>query len=360
MSANLVSLVMQFLTPDMVGRISTALGLNRSVTQSAVGVAIPALLAAFNNVVSHPGGAQKLADVARQQTGTLGSFASTLAAGEESSFLDSGSQMLSSLVGGQDKNALAGAVAKFTGLGEGASGSLLGMLAPIVMGAIAQQQGAARAFDANGIARLFADQKDNIAAAMPSGFGKLLSGTDLLSSLGGEVRAAAAAGSEAAQAATRAVGWSGQRVAGAAAPASPNRLYWLLPAAAVAIALFIYLAAWSTNEIVQSGVKQTPGLDTQVSNSIASLRTTLDGITDVASAQAALPKLREFVAQIDKVDDGAGQLSAEQRKLLAALVNPAMSDLNQLCDKVLAVPGVAEVLKPSVDAVKAKLTALAA
>jgi hypothetical protein len=37
-----------------------------------------------------------------------------------------------------------------------------------------------------------------------------------------------------------------------------------------------------------------------------------------------------------------------------------MPILNQLFDKVLAIPGVAEILKPVVDALKAKLVALAA
>lgn len=90
------------------------------------------------------------------------------------------------------------------------------------------------------------------------------------------------------------------------------------------------------------------------------MRTTLDGISDVTSAQAALPKLQEATAQIEKTGSEVGQLSAEQRKAIAAVINPLMPTVNQLCDKVLAIPGVAEVLKPSVDTLKAKLTALAA
>ena len=104
------------------------------------------------------------------------------------------------------------------------------------------------------------------------------------------------------------------------------------------------------------------GLDIgkQITSSIASVRTTLDGVSDVASAQTARPKLQEITAQIDKVSGAVGQLSADQRKLLAGLINPLMPAFNQMCDKVLAIPGVAEVLKPSVDTLKAKLTALAA
>jgi len=364
MATNLVSLVSQFLTPDMIGRIATALGLDRNKVQSAVTAVVPALLAAFNNTANQPGGAQKLADAAKQQAGTLENFASVLASGGQSSLLDKGTQMLSSLVGGQNQNVLTDAIAKFTGLGQSASGSLLGLLAPVVMGTIVKHQGTTRGLDANSIVKLFDSQKDNIAAALPAGMSNLLSGTGLLNSLGGAARTATTAGSEAMReaSANRLVGAARQR----GSDTSSNWLYWLLPLAAAA-ALLIYFAVRPTQEVAQQGMSQaqnvaTQGVDIgkQITNSIASLRTTLDGVSDVASAKAALPKLQEAAAQIDKSGGEVGQLSADQRKLVAGLVNPMMPAFNQLCDKVLAIPGVAEVLKPSVDALRAKLTTLVA
>ena len=107
----------------------------------------------LSGVAAQPGGAQKLADAARQQTGALGNFANMIGAGGQTSFIEKGSQMLSALLGGGGQTALAGAVGKYAGLGQGASGSLLGMLAPVVMGAVAQQQGT-RPLDASGIAGL--------------------------------------------------------------------------------------------------------------------------------------------------------------------------------------------------------------
>jgi hypothetical protein len=92
---------------------------------------------------------------------------------------------------------------------------------------------------------------------------------------------------------------------------------------------------------------------------ITNLRTTLTDITDADSARAALPKLQEFTAQIDKVDGLLGQLSLEQRKVLAGVMNPRMPSLKQLFDKVLTIPGVAE-LTPAIDALRAKLAALTA
>ena len=44
MATNLVSLVMQFLTPDMIERIATGFELDRSKAQPAVSSAVPALL----------------------------------------------------------------------------------------------------------------------------------------------------------------------------------------------------------------------------------------------------------------------------------------------------------------------------
>jgi hypothetical protein len=45
MATNLVSYIMQFLTPDLVGRIAAALGIERNNTQSGIIAAVPALLA---------------------------------------------------------------------------------------------------------------------------------------------------------------------------------------------------------------------------------------------------------------------------------------------------------------------------
>jgi len=194
----------------------------------------------------------------------------------------------------------------------------------------------------------------------------LLSGTGLLNSLGDAARTATAAGSGATRTATsaaRTVGDTGRRAANAAAARSSNWLYWFVPIAA-AVALAVFFAARPTEQVVQQGMKQAenlvPGgadIGNQISSSIASVRATLDGVSDVASAQAALPKLQEVTAQIVKTGGEVGQLTADQRKAIAAVINPLMPAVNQLCDKVLAIPGVAEVLKPSVDTLKAKLTA---
>ena len=65
MATNLVSLVMQFLTPNLIGRIASALGLDRRATE--VAVAVPALLGGLTNVAATPDGARKLLDAVSLQ-----------------------------------------------------------------------------------------------------------------------------------------------------------------------------------------------------------------------------------------------------------------------------------------------------
>lgn len=360
MATNLVSLIMELLTPDVIRRIANGLGLDSNKVQSAVSAAVPGLLAGLGGVAAAPGGPQKLVEAAKQETGTPEKLTDMLGGGGQSSVMAHGSQLLGSLLGARNQNGLTDAIGRFAGLGQGNSSSLLGMLAPIVMGTVAQQQGS---LNPNGIASLFASQKNNIAAALPSGFSNLLGGTGLLDSLGGAAPAAAGVASQAARtagSAIRTAGNAGQHaVTGAAA-----RWLWLIPAAAIVAALVFWLngpAQQAVQQHVAGAQNLTVGgvdVGKQASDSLSSLRTTLSGVTDVASAKATLPKLQEITGQIDKTDGMIGSLSADQRKAIANIVNPQMSAVNQLFDKVLAIPGVNEVLKPSIDTVKAKLASL--
>ena len=194
------------------------------------------------------------------------------------------------------------------------------------MGTIARQQGV----NAGSIANLFASQKDNIADALPSGFGKMLSGTGLLDTLGDAARRTVGAGTEATRAAAASVSRTiDDTRRGVAETPSTNWLLWAIPALAIAALLF-WLLAKPTEQVVQQGVTTAQslmvgGIDLgkQVTDSLNSLRTTLTSVTDPASAQAALPKLREATAQLDKASGMLGQLSDTQRKVLAGTPSPS-------------------------------------
>ena len=365
MAISLASLVTEFLTPAMIGRIASALGVDRNKLQTAVNAAVPGLLAALTGVAAQPGGAQKLVDAAGEHTGAFDNIVGSIGSGGQTTLIERESRLLTSLLGGHDQSALTDPVSKYTGLNSKVTGSLFGILGPLVMGTVAKQ---ARPLNADGIKSLLASQKDSIAAALPRGFSDLLGGTGLLNSLGSAARTAADAGAQAggvATSAASAVTNAGQRVSETASR-SFNWLY-LLIAVVAAAALLIYLFARPAEQVVQQGVTTAQsltvnGLDVgkQLTDSIASLRTTLGSVNDTTTAQAALPKLQDVTAQIDRLDGLIGQMTPGQRKLVAGIVNPLMPTINQLFDKVLVIPGVAELLKPAIDALKAKLAILTA
>ena len=219
MATNLVSVVMQFLTPDMIAKIASALGLDRNVTQKAITGAIPALLASFADVASSPNGARQLTNTLTQQSGSLESLENLIGGSGQNSLAETGSSMLSGLFGGGTLDTMAQTIGKFAGIGEGTSKSMLGMLGPVVLGALGQQQ-RSTGLDANGLVSLLTSQKDQIAAAIPSGLADQLSAAGLIDGATGSLRsgaaAAGAAGGRIAEASERTIsrGWSGGLGAG--------------------------------------------------------------------------------------------------------------------------------------------------
>jgi hypothetical protein len=377
MAANLISLAMQYLTPDVISRIASVLGLDRNSAYSAISAAVPALFAGISGAAAKTGGAQNLVETIRQQPGMLDNFDNIIGSGNQSSLLDQGSTLLKSVLGGQDQAALAGAVSKFAGIGQGASNSLLAMLAPVALGAIGKQLGG-RNLDAGSLTNLLASQKDQIAQALPGGFGKLLAGTGLLDSLSGAVGSAGAMAGQAARSAAghaeqfgasaaRMAGNAGQRAAGAATSAIPTWTYWVVPLIAIG-GLLWYLVANRTEPVRVQPTATAPqsvvvgGVDIgkQLGDSLNSLRTSLQGVTDVASATAALPRVQAATTQIEKINGMMGQLSADQRKVIAGMTAPVTATLTPLFDKVLAIPGVGEVLRPAADRLKTRLADLSA
>jgi len=147
----------------------------------------------------------------------------------------------------------------------------------------------------------------------------------------------------------------------------PNWAYWALPLLALGGLLWYLLGRPQQEQVAQQPAPQAQsegvrvgGVDIKnaIGDSISDLRTSLQGVTDVASATAALPKLEAAKTQIDKVSSLVGQLTPDQRKIVAGVVATAMPTINRLTDRVLEIPGVGDVLRPTIDPVKTKLADL--
>jgi hypothetical protein len=382
MATNLVSVVMQFLTPDMIAKIASALGLDRSVAQKAIGGAVPAILSSFADVAATPNGARQLTNMVTQQPpGSLESFKSLLGGSGQTALAETGTSMLSSLFGGGAMDTMAQTIGKFAGVGEGTGKSLLGMLAPVVLGALGQTQRSA-GLDASGLASLLASQKDQIAAAIPAGLADQLSAAGLIDKASGRVRngaaAVSAAGSRIASAADRNIAGASQAASAATRAASTQWPIWLAALALLGGLAWFTLGRQGNEKVAEAPRPATTqpattgtvgiapadltiggvNLANQVNSSVGTLRSVLPGITDAASAQAALPKLREATAQLNEVSNLAAKLSPEGKSALAKLIAAAMPAINQMCDKVLATPAVGDIAKPTIDELRGRLDAL--
>ena len=263
MATNLVSYIMQFLTPDMIGRIAAALGLSRNDAQAGVGAAVPGTARSHQWCCRQTRrGAEPPSTPSSKQSGVLDSFSGLIGGGKPVSLIEKGSSLLTSLLGGHDQSALAGAIGRFAGLGQDGSRSLLGMLTPVVLGLIGKQIGSR--LDVGSLTGLLSSQKEQIAQALPAGLGKLLGGTGLLDSLAGAAGSAVDTASQAGRTATaatgqmaglassaaRSVGAAGQRVSGAATSGVPNWVLWALPIAVIAGVLW-YMLGQRTDQVVQ-------------------------------------------------------------------------------------------------------------
>ena len=397
MSLDLVSNITQVLSTSLVSRIASSLGLDKTLTEKALQAGVPGLLAAFTSLVSRPNGAQALnGAIARQQPTLLSSLGSMLGGSTQSSIIESGTNTLTSLLGSANTSALTNAVGQYAGIGNAGSKSLMGLLGPVVMGVLGQQQRAS-GLDATGLASLLNSQKDKIASALPAGFSNYLSDTGILDGLGTGARSASAA-----------TDYSGSpRPSYSTTPPPTPRFTdrsgspymqswgWVLPALA---ALLIAGLAWnwfarprptetaanpppatapaSTGTSTgASGLGPTPAsiaaldnlrgikvgdvdVGTQIANAETSMRTAVASVQDVSSAQAAMAPLTNSANDFVRLSKLLDQLPAQSRKTVVNTIIATRPALDQVFDKALAIPGVSSIIKPTIDKVHSQFDAL--
>ncbi len=368
MHGSILSAMKQFLTPDVITKMASASGvLDPAAAERVVGGAVPAILSALANLVAKPGGARHLGDaIAQQSPRTLENFATTL--GSSASLADSGRSILSDLLGGSALSALAGAISKFAGVGDGATRSLLGMLAPAVLGILGREQAQAGT-GTSGLAQMLTAQKDQFAAAVPQGLSSLLETSGFLDRV--DVASSTARARDAGQRGQERVSALPHAMSSSAG-SSRNWMYWVLPLLAFG-ALFWYLLPSSdptrqTAQLPPPPMAPSPGqklvvggvdVQQQVASAINSLQTSLQEVKDAASAGASLPKLERAADELDRLNKLAQQLPSEGRQTLAQQIGAITTNLNAKLDDVVAMPEVAPKLRPVVENLRTKIETLA-
>ncbi len=193
MPTNLLASATKLLTPELLSRISTGLDVDPVTLEKAIAGGIPAILAAFTSLVEKPGGVAKLAEAVTQQPpNVLTRVANAAGAPAQDDVIESGLRTLTSLMGGGNVSMLANALDKSAGLGEDGAKGLMGLLSPLVLGVLGQQQRSG-GLNASGLAQLLQSQKSTIARALPADVAKQLSGSGILDSVTGMASTARAA-----------------------------------------------------------------------------------------------------------------------------------------------------------------------
>lgn len=151
MSSVMDSLLGQLMSGNNLQQIGNTLGVDESQAGQAVSTALPMLIAALGKNAASPEGAQSLSNaLAKDHDGSvLNDITGFLSSGGNPA---EGSGILGHVLG-SNLPAVEQGLGNATGLPASSMGSLLTMLAPLVMGGLGQQQ-QQQGLDASGIANL--------------------------------------------------------------------------------------------------------------------------------------------------------------------------------------------------------------
>ena len=363
---NLVDTILNSLGGNTGRSLADALGADEQDTSRAVKAAVPALLGSLGALASKPDGANNLwSALQKVDDNVVGNFANMLVPGKQDSLIKTGSGLLEGLLGKVSLGALLSVLAKFLGGKTALVTKLLPMLAPFILGSISKSVKSG-GLDLGGLVKMLAGQKNNIASAMPAGLLNSLSEAQGLGDLAGFARGASNLASETGRAASHAAG-SAARATSAAATRAASPLSWLLPLlliAAAAIGIWWFMnrpradvadATKAAGNVAKSTVDAATQLTGQFNDFFKNMGTSLGGITDVASAQAALPKLEEMGKQLDSLTSLFKGLPATAQPALVQSIKSATTQFETERKRIEALPGVGEILKSIFDQIFRKL-----
>src|SRR6185295_19350027 len=170
----LTQIITQQIAGKAASQMAQRLGVSESTAQTAVQLAVPLILSALARNASQPQGAQDLHQaVASDHDGSIFDQLSSYLGNPESA---NGSGILGHVLGGP-RPAVESSLAQATGLDQNSAGSLLEMVAPLVMGAVGREQ-QQNGLDANGLSQYLDQQQQQAQGANPDLMGTLSSMLD--------------------------------------------------------------------------------------------------------------------------------------------------------------------------------------
>ncbi len=160
---DLTQLLMQQLAGGGLSQISQQIGTDEQTTGSALSTAMPLLVSALANNASKPDGAQALHQALTE--GHDGSILNNVPSFLENPQAANGAGILGHILGGQQPVVTQG-LAQNTGLDSGQVGQLLQIAAPLLMGALGQQQ-QQQGLDANSLSAFLGGQQQMAQQSNP-------------------------------------------------------------------------------------------------------------------------------------------------------------------------------------------------
>ena len=346
---NLVDLVKGQLTPEVIGSLGSLIGANEAQTKTATAAAVPAMLSGLAKLAGSANGAGQLASaLGGLDLGSLGNLAGMLGGSNASRMADKGGSLLGSLFGNSATSMIVETLASFLGIKSGVARSLMSYMAPVVLGQIAGQF-KGKSIDAQGLQSLFADQARNISSAMPAGL-----------SLGDFTAPQLA--SKPAQGDRR-----GEQHREPEPSGFPSWLPWLILPLLLGLAWFLWAPKAEvkapvvdrTKVIEQVGTAAT-GLEIpaemgdalKIGNDLTglfgSLTTALGGVKDVATAEQAVPTLKDLGLTLEALKGSTAALPAAGKASIKDMIGSNMGGIRALVKTVMAIPGVSDLLGPVV------------
>lgn len=177
MSNNLLELLKEYLSGDVVTNIAALIGESTKNTESALHTAIPSLLAGLADKSSDATSIDKLFSLltdGNHDGGVLSNLGALSKGGEETSkLLSEGGNLLSSFFG--DKvTGITDLVANASGISKTSSSALLGFIMPVLMGLIGRNLKIENTHYATGLATLLSNQSGYLKNLIPAGLSNLL------------------------------------------------------------------------------------------------------------------------------------------------------------------------------------------
>ena len=368
--ANLISEIMGMASPAVIDKVASSFGISAAAATSLLGAAVPSVMGALINKGSTPSGAK---DIRAGLANASPNLSSALISGNANTIATQGASMLSSLIGNSGFATLSNAIASNAGVPAQAAASMMGLASQMVITGLAKN---AAGLDAAGLSNFLASQKDTVQQMLPASLGSILGMSGRAGLASTSMKSATATASSVASTASNTMSSSASRADASMLNTNANSMGWLkyaIPVAIIALGAWYFLgmhgndAANMAKPAVTTMAPATPTAppspaaanmmvgDFDVSKGLAGalgdLNATLGNVTDVASAQAALPKLQGAGTSITTVTGLAEKFTPEQKSAVAGLVNNALPGLTQAATKAEAIAGVGDILKPVLDGI---------